>query len=101
MTLIKSTDGSTTMTLEERCRFSEQCLPDSEYKNRLIALHNEMLKQIQQKAVVGIGCKFYRADDREEKIGTYVSSGHWFKYVEDAGLLDQWLELAFIPVSRS
>lgn len=31
------------LTLEQRCRLSEQCLPDAPYRAMLIKLHDEML----------------------------------------------------------
>lgn len=34
--------------LAHRCDVSEKCLPDSEYKNRLIELHKEMLDKIKE-----------------------------------------------------
>ena len=36
------------MTFEQRCRISEQCLPDAPYRAMLIALHDEMLKALAQ-----------------------------------------------------
>ena len=38
------------MTFEERCRLSEQCLPDAPYREMLTKLHNEMLKALAQPA---------------------------------------------------
>ena len=31
------------LTLSERCRIAQECLPDAEYRQRLTALHDEML----------------------------------------------------------
>ena len=36
------------MTFEERCRLSEQSLPNAPYRDKLTALHNEMLKALAQ-----------------------------------------------------
>ena len=36
------------LTLEQRCRLSEQCLPDAPYRAMLIALHDEMLAALAQ-----------------------------------------------------
>ena len=36
------------MTFEQRCRISEQCLPDAPYRAMLIALHDEMLAALAQ-----------------------------------------------------
>jgi hypothetical protein len=33
-------------TFEERCRLSEQCLPDAPYRAMLTKLHEEMLQEI-------------------------------------------------------
>ena len=33
-------------TFEERCRLSEQCLPDAPYRAMLTKLHEEMLEEI-------------------------------------------------------
>ena len=42
------------LTLEQRCRISEQCLPDAPYRAMLIALHDEMLKALAQRTWVGL-----------------------------------------------
>ena len=34
------------MTFEQRCTIAQQCLPDAEYRERLAALHNDMLARI-------------------------------------------------------
>ena len=34
------------MTFEERCRLSEQCLPEAPYRMLLTNLHNEMLSKL-------------------------------------------------------
>ena len=34
------------MTFEERCRLSEQCLPEAPYRMLLTNLHNEMLREL-------------------------------------------------------
>ena len=34
------------MTFEERCRLSEQCLPEAPYRMLLTNLHNEMLRKL-------------------------------------------------------
>jgi hypothetical protein len=34
------------MTLEERCRLSEECLPDAPYRQMLTQLHEEMLTNL-------------------------------------------------------
>ena len=34
------------MTFEERCRLSEQCLPEAPYRMLLTNLHNEMLGKL-------------------------------------------------------
>ena len=36
------------MTFEQRCRLSEQCLPDAPYREMLTKLHNEMLVALAQ-----------------------------------------------------
>ena len=36
------------LTFEQRCRISEQCLPDAPYRAMLIALHDEMLAALAQ-----------------------------------------------------
>jgi hypothetical protein len=36
------------MTFEERCRLSEQCLPEAPYREMLTKLHNEMLEALAQ-----------------------------------------------------
>ena len=40
--------GEEHMTFEQRCRISEQCLPDAPYRAMLIALHDEMLAALAQ-----------------------------------------------------
>jgi hypothetical protein len=37
-----------------RCRMSESCLPDAEYRSRLTALHDDMLAEIEAAHAVGI-----------------------------------------------
>lgn len=90
------------MTFEERCKVCEQCLPESPFRGQVEKLHNEMLAKIaelenrlKQKAVIGQ----YKIASDGEKEGTIVGSANWLQYVQDAGLTDQWLELAFIPVT--
>ena len=44
------------MTFEQRCRVSEQCLPEAPYRAMLVALHDEMLEalaQPEQEPIVG------------------------------------------------
>jgi hypothetical protein len=36
------------MTFEQRCRVSEQCLPEAPYRAMLVALHDEMLEALAQ-----------------------------------------------------
>ena len=36
------------LTLEQRCRLSEQCLPDAPYRAMLTKMHDEMLKALAQ-----------------------------------------------------
>ena len=36
------------MTFEQRCRISEQCLPEAPYREMLTKLHDEMLKALAQ-----------------------------------------------------
>ena len=36
------------MTFEQRCRLSEQCLPEAPYRAMLVALHDEMLEALAQ-----------------------------------------------------
>ena len=36
------------LTLEQRCRLSEQCLPEAPYREMLTKLHDEMLKALAQ-----------------------------------------------------
>ena len=38
------------MTFEQRCRVSEQCLPEAPYRAMLVALHDEMLEALAQPA---------------------------------------------------
>jgi hypothetical protein len=42
------------MTFEQRCRVSEQCLPDAPYRVMLTKLHNEMLAALVQRPWVGL-----------------------------------------------
>ena len=38
------------LTFEQRCRLSEQCLPEAPYREMLTKLHDEMLKALAQPA---------------------------------------------------
>jgi hypothetical protein len=38
------------MTFEQRCRVSEQCLPEAPYREMLTKLHDEMLAALAQPA---------------------------------------------------
>ena len=42
------------MTFEQRCRLSEQCLPEAPYREMLTKLHDEMLKALEQRTWVGL-----------------------------------------------
>ena len=51
------------MTFEERCRLSEQCLPEAPYREMLTKLHNEMLEALAQPEQEPVACRFCR-DER-------------------------------------
>ena len=42
------------MTFEQRCRISEQCLPDAPYRAMLTKLHDEMLAALAQREWVDL-----------------------------------------------
>lgn len=48
------------MTFEERCRICEQCIPESEFRNRMKQLHDEMLDRI---AWLESACESLSADN--------------------------------------
>ena len=40
-----ATERGSVMEFKHRCEIAQKCLPDSEYKNSLIKLHNELLQE--------------------------------------------------------
>ena len=42
------------LTFEQRCRISEQCLPDAPYREMLTKLHDEMLAALVQRPWVDL-----------------------------------------------
>jgi hypothetical protein len=57
------------MTFEERCRLSEQCLPEAPYREMLTKLHNEMLEVLAQPVqLLATGfCTHEWIDDTKDK----------------------------------
>jgi chromosome segregation ATPase len=64
------------MTFEQRCTVAQQCLPQAEYRERLTALHTEMLARIAELESEAVG---YQA----ELAGYEHSIGHLSALVDE------------------
>ena len=62
------------MTFEQRCRVSEQCLPDAPYRAMLIALHDEMLAALAQPEQEPVA--WIKASDTEWSISFFEEDGY-------------------------
>ncbi len=57
---------------------------------------NELEAVLEQKVILGQ----YMIDANGVRQGTIIGSSHWPKYVDDAGLTGQWMELVLLPVNN-
>ena len=55
------------MTFEQRCRVSEQCLPEAPYREMLTKLHNEMLVALAQSDLRDYAVQVFAAHGIKEK----------------------------------
>ena len=55
------------MTFEQRCRLSEQCLPDAPYRAMLTELHNAMLVALAQSDLRDYAVQVFAAHGIKEK----------------------------------
>lgn len=84
-------------TFEERCKISEQCLPDAPYRAMLTKLHEEMLQEIkslkvyQEPVALGSGKRLIVVDQSFDDLMYWLDRCEYKGHLENCpDLVEPW-----------